>query len=295
MHRAAPAIPLLLVMCLSTGAQDRTPQEGAGQPPTPKEQYETLLKQFNTAAHGLWTAQTDEDRKKAVAAGEGFPQKLLELAEKHPGDPIALDALVQVVNQEIWLENNTQHPGFGNDSRERKALAILLRDHLRSERLGEATRRVMYGFREECESFLRAVLEASPHHDIRGLACLRLAQFLKGRSARLDLLQDQPDVVKRYEGFFGKDYLDKLRRQGRAAVTSQIEDLFEQAIAKYGDVKLPYGGTVGQQATSELFELRHLAVGKEALEIEGPDQDGRQFKLTDYRGKVVLLYFWSEF
>jgi peroxiredoxin len=29
--------------------------------------------------------------------------------------------------------------------------------------------------------------------------------------------------------------------------------------------------------------------------MEGLDQDGRQFNLSDYRGKVVLLYFWSEY
>jgi len=38
-----------------------------------------------------------------------------------------------------------------------------------------------------------------------------------------------------------------------------------------------------------------LAVGKEAQDIEGADQDGKRFKLSDYRGKVVLLYFWQEF
>ena len=34
---------------------------------------------------------------------------------------------------------------------------------------------------------------------------------------------------------------------------------------------------------------------REAQEIEGQDQDGKRFKLSDYRGKVVLLYFWSEY
>jgi hypothetical protein len=34
-------------------------------------------------------------------------------------------------------------------------------------------------------------------------------------------------------------------------------------------------------------------VGNLALEIEGEDIDGKKFKLSDYRGKVVLLDFWG--
>jgi peroxiredoxin len=43
----------------------------------------------------------------------------------------------------------------------------------------------------------------------------------------------------------------------------------------------------------ELFAIRHLAIGKEAADIAGPDQNAVRFKLSDYRGKVVLLYFWQ--
>jgi cytochrome oxidase Cu insertion factor (SCO1/SenC/PrrC family) len=34
--------------------------------------------------------------------------------------------------------------------------------------------------------------------------------------------------------------------------------------------------------------------GKRAPEITGEDADGTVFKLSDYRGKVVLLDFWFE-
>jgi cytochrome oxidase Cu insertion factor (SCO1/SenC/PrrC family) len=36
-----------------------------------------------------------------------------------------------------------------------------------------------------------------------------------------------------------------------------------------------------------------LNVGQTAPEIEGEDLDGKKFKLSDYRGKVVVLDFWG--
>jgi cytochrome oxidase Cu insertion factor (SCO1/SenC/PrrC family) len=37
-----------------------------------------------------------------------------------------------------------------------------------------------------------------------------------------------------------------------------------------------------------------LAIGKVAPEIEGADVNGMPFKLSDYRGQVVLLDFWGD-
>jgi cytochrome oxidase Cu insertion factor (SCO1/SenC/PrrC family) len=37
-----------------------------------------------------------------------------------------------------------------------------------------------------------------------------------------------------------------------------------------------------------------LRIGKVAPEISGVDVDGRKFKLSDYRGKVVVLDFWGD-
>jgi hypothetical protein len=262
-------------------------------PAQPADEYKALVQEFSEAAHANWKATTDEERRRAAARVEPLPLRLLELVEKNPNAPWALDALTHVITQEYWLDNYSAHPGWGKDSRQARALAILVRDHVRSDRLGEACKRAQFGFRGECETFLRAVLERSPYRDIRAQACLRLALFLNGRLDRLDLLKDQPDVTRRYEGLYGKEYLDALRRQDRAGALAEIEAILEQAAEQYGDVKLNFGGTVGENARTELFAIRHLAVGKEAPEIEGPDQDGVRFKLSDYRGKVVLLYFWQ--
>jgi hypothetical protein len=277
---------LVLVLSLSMAAtQDQLV--------APAEQYKALLKEFGEAAQANWKAATDEERKQAAARVEPLPLKLLELADKNPKEPWTLDALTQVITVEYWLDNYSSHPGWGKDSRQARAIAILLRDHVRSDKLGETCKRVQFGFRKECETFLRTVLEKNPHKDVQGQACLRLAQFLNGRLHRLDLLTDQPVVNRRYEGLYGRDYLDTLRRQDRATAVAEIEAVFEQAAEKYGHVKLSSGGTVGDNAQMELFAIRHLAVGKEAADIEGPDQNGVRFKLSDYRGKVVLLYFWQ--
>jgi hypothetical protein len=36
-----------------------------------------------------------------------------------------------------------------------------------------------------------------------------------------------------------------------------------------------------------------LAVGVVAPELEGQDENGKTLKLSDYRGKVVMLDFWA--
>ena len=302
MYRIVRAILVPVLVLSVVAAQD----EGQDKPATPAEQYQTLLKEYQDATQLSWKAKTDEERMNAVASVDKLSLKFLELAEKNPKDLIALDALTQVVSQVVWVElreqeladrvaNNTSHATGGKDSPGARAIALLLRDHVRSDKLGEVCRRAAFGLRKECETFLRTVLEMNPHKDVQALACLRLAECLNNRLQRLDLVKDRPELARCYARLFGKDYLEELQRQDRAKVVKEIEALFEQASEKYGDVKIPYGGTVGERAESELFEIRHLAVGKEALEIEGEDQDGKQFKLSDYRGKVVLLYFWQQF
>ena len=204
----------VLVLGLSLAAG----QEAQDKPATPAEQYKALLKEYQAASQDLFSrAKTDEERNKVLGSVDKFPLRFLELAEKYPKDPIALDALVQVVNLEISFENNTTYAGRGKeDSPQARAIALLLRDHLGSDKLGYACWRVSYGFHKDCETFLRTALDKSPHKAVQGTACLRLAQFLQARLHRLDLLKERPEMARRYESLFGKDYLVTLQRQDPA-------------------------------------------------------------------------------
>ena len=51
--------------------------------------------------------------------------------------------------------------------------------------------------------------------------------------------------------------------------------------------------TLGKLAGRKLFEMRYLQPGKVAPDIVGEDIDGKPMKLSDFRGKVILLDFWG--
>ena len=51
--------------------------------------------------------------------------------------------------------------------------------------------------------------------------------------------------------------------------------------------------TWAEQAKQDLFLLRDRAVGAMAIDFDGKTVDGEEFKLSDYRGKVVLLDFYG--
>ncbi len=191
--RALAPLLLLLGPPLASGAEE--PPE---KPATPAEELQALVKEFFEAARIYsYTGTTDEERTPVLARVEKLQPRLLQLAAKNPRDPVALDALVQAVTLELWFENNTTHPCWGEDSPGRKAIALLLRDHIRDDKLGEACRRMAYGFSRECEGFLRAALEMNPHQEVQALACLRLAQCLHARQQKLDLIREQPEMRNR--------------------------------------------------------------------------------------------------
>jgi hypothetical protein len=282
-------------LILLLGAPASAGDEGPQKPATPVEKYRALLEESRALPEAQSQAKTDEERKKLSARQGELPRKFLELALEHPGDPVAVEALIEIVA----MTSGSSFSAGGKESSGQRAMAILLRDHIQSDKLGSVCQQVAFGFHPNHEAFLRAALEKNPHRDVQGLACLSLAQFLNDRLNRLAVLEDQdgPELRERYHRIFGKDVVEELERQDHATVAREVEALFVRARDRYPDVRIPVtyfgsGGTVGEKAESELFQIRHLAVGRVAPDIEGEDQEGRPFKLSDYRGKVVLLDFW---
>jgi hypothetical protein len=137
-----------------------------------------------------------------------------------------------------------------------RAIEVLLEAHIDSKALKSVVGMLRY--RPRAASSLRTIEQKSPHRDIRGLALLTLGQVTAKSDAK------------------------------------EAATIFRAVKEKYGDV--PYYGryTLGTKADSEIYEAEHLSVGQAAPEIEGEDIDGVAFKLSDYRGKVVMLDFWGD-
>jgi hypothetical protein len=124
-------------------------------------------------------------------------------------------------------------------------------------------------------ALIRAVAQKNPDRAARGQAVLAFAWEAKSKFA-----------VAEYKGASDVDRL-----------AAEAEKAFEAVLNGYADcprLRRENDGTLGEVARAELFELRHLRVGKVAPDIKGEDLDGVPFKLSDYRGKVVVLDFWGD-
>ena len=89
--------------------------------------------------------------------------------------------------------------------------------------------------------------------------------------------------------FYWKNYPVMNPRDGEPDADALAAAQKEMAIAE----KLAAGTSLGDMIAAPRFEKERLQIGMAVPDIEGKDTDGVAFKLSDYRGKVVLLDFWG--
>ncbi|MCY2959685.1 MAG: redoxin domain-containing protein [Planctomycetota bacterium] len=149
------------------------------------------------------------------------------------------------------------------------------------------------GSRPRARSVLSTLSEKAGDRSVRGRSLRALADHVK---SDLELVRAvgagdvPPDSLQRANGLERAAELQKL---GIAGLQAQYEGMLERVSKEYGDVLDSRGRAIGPRAEGVLFEMRNLVVGKLAPDIVAEDVDGASFKLSDYRGKVVLLDFWG--
>jgi AhpC/TSA family len=266
---------------------------------TPAEQVKTITERQKKLQ--------DEFFKKYKAANEAekrrlgeteYPEPdapaklLLEIATKNPKDPATYDAL-------FWVARNSPRPPNKPDTPFAKARDAIIRDFARDARIGEFCRMLAYEeHHQPSVAFVREVFEKHPDTSARAQAGLTLAHQLRRQAGFAENLRKAKDTAA-WAKAYGQEYFDLLQKADPVALNKEVEAILDRLVADKELAKVTYERgdkkrTVGDAADAELFEIRHLQPGKPAPDIAGEDIDGKKFKLSDYRGKVVLLDFWGD-
>jgi len=142
------------------------------------------------------------------------------------------------------------------------AIETLAAQHMESDQLSNMTFTLLYGTHSFGEELVvttaTRIADGTPHASVKSAML-----FLRG------------SVVQR-RGAKGEDEAAAAVADLRASVNAAPESRYAKL------------------AAGSIFELENLQVGMPAPEIAGDDLDGVAFKLSDYRGKVVVLDFWGD-
>jgi len=274
---------------LKVGAPDENPDLK-----TPRGRYQALLQEIKKASQAFLEeyrkAKSDEERSKISREKSFQPRRyigrFLEIADSAPNDPAAIDALIWIIT-------------FGFDGPEfSRAIDRLAQNHIERLKVARAAFTLGNSVSPSAEKLLRAVLEKSPDRPFKGLVCLALGRYLKHQSERVRSIRENPESVKQWETMFleegaDKEYFSRFINMDPDALLKEAEVVFERTIKEFGGKTAPRGDSLSKDARAALYEIRNLCVGKPAPEIVGQDIDGKPFKLSDYRGKVVVVDFWT--
>jgi acetyl esterase/lipase len=245
---------------------------GAGSPAAPdrvadlKRQYlereKKFLEELTAARH---------DREKVQRANEEFNKDAEKLVRRlkaviraRPQDPDAFEGVVVLVG-------TMRH--FLDDD----LVALVRRHHKDDPRMGRLCFELRWRSSEPwAEHLLKEAADQHPRPEVRGQALYALGDY------------------HRHAAFpFNK----KLAPDEEAKLLPEAARCYTRVRKDFTAVRTPDGKhALGELAGHELTRLRNLAdlkVGRPAPEIEGEDLDGRRFRLSDYRGKVVVLDFWG--
>ena len=171
-----------------------------------------------------------------------------------------------------WL---LKHDSNLKPGSQRALLNAVEKYHLGSPELGEFALAMVY-LREGNEvvknkiplqsraiMILESIKTKNPHQQVQGQAALALALMYSS-------LGEGGDVMRKR--------LSNLR----------------EAVKKSADIKVE-DRTVGDIVKEQLYIIMNLSKGREAPNLVGGDSAGRPIQLKDYRGKIVMLVFWSSF
>lgn len=241
----------------------------------------------NTWMKAYRKASATERRKMA----QSYPQptkhraRMWKVVERAPKDPSAAEALAWIVKNQARGEELE------------RALGMLTENHLQSKAIAGVCMILGRNLGAPALKFLKTT-RTEATGETQGIATYANAQILLQRAnmaRRLATMsgQKREAMSKSLDTFVGPGTSTMLEKLDPKLLERDAEKLLTTVQTEFPN--LSFGSRkIAKMAKATLFELRHLSVGKIAPDIQGEDIDGIAFKLSDYRGKVVLLDFWGD-
>jgi peroxiredoxin len=155
-------------------------------------------------------------------------------------------------------DDGSSTPAFATETE--AILKALENHHLGSGKLQPMCMSLAQGGDPRRLNLLEKISNSHPDAAIQGVASLAAAMAMKS-------LGDEPELLRKR--------LSHLRK----------------AIIQSSDVDIN-GNTVAKIAEDELYVIRFLSKGRVSPDLSGTDSAGRPLKLSDFKGKVVVLMFW---
>lgn len=249
-----------------------------------KDEYITILKR-------------EPPEAESSAAGKAYHARLLNLmdraltlARSHPGQTEAVAAPAWVAGQMIFA-GGSDIEGRGDEAFRLLAAAPVLDD----EAIGPAILNAEIVGRRcpEIEPFLRSVLARSRNRRLLALARFSLGRYLAEMARMPDRLAS-PISGEELAKFLPKDRLNRYRALDGVKLRGEAEALLEKVVREDADIRIRAEiPPLGELAAGDLYRIRNLSPGRPAPELVGEDIDGVPIRLSDFRGKVVVLSFWA--
>ncbi len=270
--------------------------ESAQEVQTPAEKLAEYQKQFAELNSQLSKKAMALQKEMADADQEQIMQAMTELQEqmKQESTVIARKVMEVAACGMEDLETSLEAIGWvftrSNDAELHKAAGqLLLQYHVDNPQTPAILSQVRMPTQTIQELF-EAVIAKSQDRKIQAEASLGLIDYLSQAIQMAPALAGNEQVAKMFPE--AASYLESVSELDEDAMLERMKKLDEE----YGDVELE-NGTIREMIARKIkaIEIRNsVKIGKVAPDIEGPDIDGENFKLSDYRGKVVMLDFWGD-
>jgi len=225
-----------------------------------KTELSELSARLNKSDDAATTRSIQSEMRELVA---GTSEKALAIANADPAHDTGLAAALFVVESAAKVGGGGEHLD--------RAVSLLAEHHAASRKMADLLIPAARLPGHAGTGLLKAVGERGADKDLKATAT-----FLRGCKVA-QTIEDEQDERR------------------IAAMAAEARQLIETAMKNAPAAKLDSEpiGQIGKSVLKDLDNLLLVTVGKPAPDIQTTTLDGKAVKLSDYKGKVVLLDVWA--